>query len=188
MLFTTLTAASLLSLAAAAPTNLEARWPPLTNILKPTVISLFDGSNGAITYNVGTGSATKTNRGDITTLVTFKPDFDIPETTCRLRFFLDNADNAVVLGGSKQVNIFSSLKPAPEKDVPAWGPPGNQRDQDLGRFSLYKGGNGDVVYAPAIFPCPKKGASIGFEVVPTGETDEVKCNPALSGLYLTRGS
>ncbi|KAH7063965.1 hypothetical protein BKA63DRAFT_174865 [Paraphoma chrysanthemicola] len=185
MLFTSITAASLLSLVAAAPASLQARWPPLSNILKPSVISQFDGSNGAITYNVATGSATKTNRGDITTLVTFKPDFEIPATTCYLRFFLDGNDNAVKLGGSKQVNIFSSLQPAPEHNVAAWGPPGNQRNLDLGRFSLYKGGNGDIVYGPATFACPKKGSSAGFEVVPTGETDEVTWSASLSGLYLT---
>jgi hypothetical protein len=191
MHFSTLTTtASLLSLSLAAPAALTPRFPPISNILQPSFISRYSGTNGAITFNVATGSATKTPTGDITTLVTFEnTSLDLP-ATCRLRFFLDGSDSAVVLEGTKQVEIFSSLKPAPAAGSAGWGGPGNQRNNDLGRFSLYKGGNGDLVPG---FPtgvnsvaCPKKGAGpVGFEVVPVGDVDRVEWSKGLSGLYLT---
>lgn len=190
MIFNKLATASLLSFVAAAPTTINARWPPLTNILKPTVISQYSGTNGAITYNVNTGTATKTPSGDITTLVTFEnTSLDLP-ITCRLRFFLDSADSAIILEGTKQVNIFSSLNPAAVQGSKGWGGPGNQRNQDLGRFALYKGGNGDFVrgFPTGVdsVPCPKKGAGpVGFDIVPVGEVDRVEWSAALSGLYLT---
>ncbi|KAF1913213.1 hypothetical protein BDU57DRAFT_597612 [Ampelomyces quisqualis] len=191
MHFSTLTTTiSLLSLSLAAPAPLTPRFPPISNILQPTFLSRYSGTTGAISFNVATGSATKTNTGDITTLVTFEnTSLDLP-STCRLRFFLDGTDASVVLEGTKQVNIFSSLNPAPAGGSPGWGGPGNQRNIDLGRFSLYKGGNGDLV--PGLptgvngVACPKKNAGpVGFEVVPVGDVDRVEWSKGLSGLYLT---
>jgi hypothetical protein len=188
MHFTTLTLSSLLSLSLAAPTTLTTRWSPNPTSLKPISISLYSGTTGAITPNVAIGSATKTPSGDITTLVTFSnPSLELPDT-CRLRFHLDSSDTAVVLEGTKQVAVFSSLKPAPAGGSPGWGGPGNQRNQDLGRLELYKGGDGNVVYATGIngFPCPKKGSGpVGFEVVPVGDRDRVEWSAAMSGLYIT---
>jgi hypothetical protein len=183
MLFTIITLSSVLSLVTAAPTILTERWPSVTNILKSDVISIYYVSTGAITYNVPTGIVAKTPNGEITTLVTFEnTSLDLP-STCRLRFYLDNANT--VLDGTKQVNVFSSRQPAPKGGSTGWGP-GNQRDQDIGRFLLYKGGNGDLVQGTESFPCPKKGAGpVGFEVVPVGDVDRVEWSAALSGLYLT---
>jgi hypothetical protein len=188
MIFTALAVSSILSLSYAAPITLAARESNLSNTLKPITISLYSGATGGITPNVATGSATKTPTGDITTLVTFEnKSFDVP-STCRLRFHLDNLDTAVVLDGTKEVGIFSSLNPAPAGGSKGWGGPGNQRNIDLGRFKLVKGGDGSVVYATGLdaFPCPKRGAGpVGFEVVPIGDVDRVEWSAALSGLYLT---
>ena len=91
-----------------------------------------------------------------------------------------------MLDGTKQVNIYSSLKPAPVEGSKGWGGPGNQRDQDIGRFLVYKGGNGDLIQGGESVPCPGKGKGpVGFEVVPIGESDRVEWGAGLSGLYLT---
>lgn len=184
MLVQTFTVASLLSLSFAAPTFLEKRLSPLP-MLRPTVISRYTGSNGAIVYNVPTGTAAKTYQGDVTTLVTFSnPSLDLP-TTCRIRFNLDSSDTAVVTEGTKQVNIYTSLYPAPAAGSAGWGGPGNGRNQDVGRFLVYKGGNADLIMGTDSVACPKKGETVGFEVVPTGDADRVEWSKDLSGLYLT---
>jgi hypothetical protein len=179
----TLTAASLLSIVAALPTTLNSRWPNATNILKPTIISQYSGTNGAITYNVEKGIAAKTNTGDITTLVTFdNTSRDDMPTTCRLRFSLDSNDNSIALEGTKQVNIFSSLKPAPKEGSRGWGGPGNQRNLDIDMVTMYRGGDFLVGYVP----CPGKGKGpVGYEIVPVGDVDRVEWNGEMGGLYLT---
>lgn len=181
-LFTTTT---LFTLSLTAPTSFSPRWPQISNILRPTVISQYSGATGAIAYNTATGVVAKTSQGDLTTLVTFEnTSLDLP-ASCRLRFYLDSADAAVVTDGTKLVNIFSSLKPAPVGGSQGWGGPGNQRNQDIGRFLVYKGGNADLVMGGEAVPCPTRGEKVGFEVVPVGDVDRVEWSGSLSGLYLT---
>lgn len=191
MLFSTFAIASLVTLVSAAPTAIEKRWPSIPRILRPSVISRYEGFNGAITYNVARGEASKSGNGrDISALVTFdNTNLDLP-ATCELRFFLDATDANVQLSGTQQVAIFSSLKPAPAAGSTGWGPPGNQRNEDLGRFSLVRGGDGTLIAGQSTkvrsFPCPRKGAGpIGFEVVPLGDRDRVEWSANLSGLYIT---
>jgi len=90
-----------------------------------------------------------------------------------------------VTEGTKQVNIYTSLYPAPAAGSAGWGGPGNGRNQDVGRFLVYKGGNADLIMGTDSVACPKKGETVGFEVVPTGDADRVEWSKDLSGLYLT---
>lgn len=185
MLFSLFTTTTLFTLSLAAPTSLSPRWPQISNILRPSVISQYSGVNGAIVYNTPKGVTAKTSQGDLTTLVTFENTaLDLP-ASCRLRFYLDSTDSAVVTDGTKLVNIFSSLKPAPVEGSAGWGGPGNQRNLDIGRFLVYKGGNADLIQGGEAVPCPKKGEKVGYEVVPVGDVDRVEWSGSLSGLYLT---
>lgn len=193
MQYTTIFLTLLLSLTFAAPTtNPEKRFPTLTNILKPSSISRYSGFNGAIQPNVFYGEASKStsnNGHDISTLVTFmNNDLNLP-ATCQLRFYLDNADNSVIVSGTGIVSIFSSNAPAPAAGSGGWGGPGNQRYEELGRFKVVKGGNGvlleDFGRKLDSVPCPGRGKSMGFEVVPTGDNDFVGWTKDISGLYMT---
>ncbi|KAF2824243.1 hypothetical protein CC86DRAFT_420695 [Ophiobolus disseminans] len=185
MLFQTLTSLTLLALTSAAPTSLSKRWPEIPNILRPTVISSYSTTNGAITYDVPKGTAAKTSSGEISTLVTFSNPSQTLPTDCRVRFYLDGADAGVVTEGTKQINIFTSFKGAPEGGSTGWGGPGNQRNGDVGRFLVYKGGNADLLWGNEVVKCPAKGETVAFEVVPAGEVDRVEWSKGLSGLYLT---
>lgn len=146
MKYLSLSLATLLSLTTAAPTYLplSARFPTGPNIITPSVISQYSVSTGAIDYSTDTGLVGKTGDGkDITTLITFSIPSGLTDKTCSLHFTLDPNDPNTTVEGSGKIDVHSSLKPAPPYDVSAWGPPGNQRNQHLGRLQVIDGGGGD---------------------------------------------
>ncbi|KAF2787307.1 hypothetical protein K505DRAFT_258001 [Melanomma pulvis-pyrius CBS 109.77] len=188
MHFTTLALTTLLALTTAAPAPIEKRFPSAYRIITPSAISQYSVFTGAIAYNTATGLVRKTGdtQSDISTLVTFTIPPSAAGATCSLHFYLDPADTTVV-SGTGLIDLFSSLKPAPEHDVPAWGPPGNQRDREMARWKVVKGGEAtfstDVPNA-ATFKCPEAG-KVGFELVGAGDKDEIRWGKALSGAYIT---
>lgn len=199
MLFSTLIATSLLSLASAAPTTINKRWPAAdSSSLTPTTISIYHGQNGAIKYNVAKGEVSREqwNGKDNSTLVTFDLNGNTLGTTCSLKFFHDSTDtSAIFTGYPAQVDIFRSLQPAPVGGSPGWGGPGNQRDIHLGRLEPRYNENAEVVENVGpnqlnSFPCPKAGdyhvknGLVGYEIVPVGDRVRVDWTAALSGLYL----
>ena len=199
MLFSSFVAASILSLASAAPAAISKRWPaPDGSSLTPSAISIYHGQNGAIVYNVAKGEVSReqSNGKDKSTLVTFDLKGKTLGSTCSLKFFHDNADTSAIFTGSPaQFDIFRSLQPAPTAGSPGWGGPGNQRDIHLGRLEPKYNGNAVIVTNVGPnqlggFPCPKvgdyyvKNGLVGFEIVPVGDRVSAEWNAALSGLYL----
>ena len=197
MLLSTFVAASLLSLASAAPLTVEKRWPTDDgSSLRPSTISIYHGQNGAIDYNVAKGEVSREqwNGKDNSTLVTFDLNKRTPPAgaTCSFKFYHDSADTSAQLSGD--IDIFKSLQPA-YTSSPAWGPPGNQRDTNLGRFRPVYNGYATVVTDVGPnqlngFPCPTAGdyhvhnGLVGYEIVPAGDRVRVEWTASLSGLYL----
>jgi len=195
MLFTTFALASLVAFTSAAPTpapveaSIEKRFPYAAHLIVPSAISQYSVSTGAIDYDAPFGLVRKTGdwNSDVTTLVTFTIPAAAAGATCSLHFWLDNADATASVSGTGLVDLFSSLQPAPEHDVPAWGPPGNQRNLPLGRWIVKKGQEAKFstdVPNKATFPCPKAG-KYGYELVGAGDKIEVKWGKTLSGPYIT---
>ncbi len=199
MLFSTLVTTTLLSLTSAAPlAEISKRWPTDDGTsLRPSVISIYHGQNGAIDYNTPHGEVSRAqwNGKDNSTLVTFDLTSRTPPAgaTCSFKFFIDPADTAAKATGF--IDIFKSLAPAPVGGSPGWGPPGNQRDTNLGRFQPQVGGYATVVSDVGPnqlngFPCPTssdyhvKNGLVGYEIVPAGDQVRVEWTAALSGLYL----
>lgn len=196
MLFSTFAAASLLSLAAAAPTAVEKRWPTDSSSLQPSAISIYHHFNGAIDYGVSNGEVSRAqwNGRDNSTLVTYDLNSRTLPATCSFKFWLES-DSASLFSGTGQVDIFSSLQPAPVGGSPGWGGPGNQRYLNLGRFEVKYNGNAVVITNVApnqlnSFPCPKigdfnvKNGLVGYEIVPVGDSVRVEWSSAVSGLLL----
>ncbi|KAF2877556.1 hypothetical protein BDV95DRAFT_559548 [Massariosphaeria phaeospora] len=181
------TLTTLLSLSSALP--LTARWPTVTSvILPPSVLSQYSISTGAINYDTATGLVSKTGDGkDTSTLATFDIPPSLKGYTCSLHFYLDAGDSVASVSGSGLIDVYSSLKPAPAYDVPAWGPPGNQRDQHYGRLSVVEAGEATVQEGHPVtvkgFPCPGEGP-VGFEIVGVYDQVGVAWDPTYSGLYL----
>lgn len=197
MHFCTLALAALLSFTSAIPTAaVEKRWPSTTNIIKPYTISIYHSFNGAITPAVDKGEVSRNywDGRDNTTLVTFDITGRTLPATCFLRFYLDPADSAASWSGTAQIDVFSSLQPAPAQGSAGWGGPGNQRNLPLGRFQVTGLGQATPLnFAPnqlGSFPCPKVGdgnvrdGKVGYELVPVGDQDRVTWSADLSGLYL----
>ncbi|OAL47807.1 hypothetical protein IQ07DRAFT_104452 [Pyrenochaeta sp. DS3sAY3a] len=204
MHFSTIAIASLFSLATAAPTANEKRFPSPGSFITPSAISIFHVSNGAIAYNSDKAEVSRINGQDTTTLVTFDLNARAPPAgaTCYIKFYHDASDTYATFSGygsPAQIDIFRSLQPAPSTSTSGWGP-GNQRDTFQGRLEpVYKSSANDgfakVVEnvfpkTSAGFPCPQvgeyrvKGGLVGFEVVPTGTSSSVQWTKDLSGLIL----
>jgi len=194
MLFTTFAITSLLALTSAAPTPVpveavEKRFPAAAHVLHPSAISQYYVSTGAIIFNPPTGLVRKTGdaNSDLTALVTFSIPASAAGATCSLHFWLDSTDTTASVTGTGLIDLFSSLKPAPGYNVPAWGPPGNQRNLPLGRWIVKKGAEATFstdVPNKATFPCPSAG-DYGFELVGAGDKDQVQWGKTLSGPYIT---
>ncbi|KAF2009657.1 hypothetical protein BU24DRAFT_473835 [Aaosphaeria arxii CBS 175.79] len=200
MRFSSVAAASLLSLASAAPAAVDKRWqtPAPANTLTPSTLATYYGKDGSIVAPVTIGHASQYQgaSGATTTLVTFNLNnaaYTPPAgAQCTLKFFLDLTDGAAHIGKpGDQIDVFSSLQPAPAAGSPGWGGPGNQRNIGLGRLQPVIGGLATTVQNNGIesFPCPKigdsnvKGGLVGFEVVPVN-TASVDWSNIASGLYL----
>jgi hypothetical protein len=186
MYFATLALSTLLAIAAAVPAPVEKRFPQAYQIIPPFYISRFDVSTGALDYDPPFGYVL--NPSSTTTLVAF----DIPQAAvgqlCTLHFYLDAADPNVKFTPNAKIDLFSSLNPAPKSDTTGWGP-GNQRNQQLARFTITGKGeagfSSDVPNKAVKTDCPPKAGVVGYELVGVGDGVEVQWGKERSGAYMT---
>ncbi|KAN0079347.1 hypothetical protein V8E54_004561 [Elaphomyces granulatus] len=124
-------------------------------LVRPTTLSPYTVSTGAINFNAPNGVIFKNNgqSSDITTLVTFNFPSESQGKTCSFHFFLDPS---AVLSGSGLFDVFTSLAPATHSTDGF--PPGNQRNQQVARMQAVKPGEATYVsgFPNSIqsFPCP----------------------------------
>ncbi|KAK0707735.1 hypothetical protein B0H67DRAFT_464898, partial [Lasiosphaeris hirsuta] len=154
--------------------------------LAPAALSIYDVATGAIHCLPPTGAGlvakSPTNGGhDKTMLVTFRYTQQTAGKTCQLFLFLDAGAK---VGGSRQVDVFTSLAPAPPSlDCPSTWPPGNQRDNQLGRMDVVVGGLAKWDWTSSSYltrpgPCRKVGSVEAFELVGVGDEDYVRWTQA----------
>jgi hypothetical protein len=185
---TLLSLATLAATALAAPLeNLEARAaPPTGNTFAPSSISTYNVGTGAITCAPAGGLISKSNTNggqDRSTLVTVTYPPAVAGKKCALYFYLDPSAG---LGGSQKIDVFTSLNPAPGC-TSSW-PPGNQRNNQLGRLNA-KYGWADwewtsSTYMTSFTDCKAPGTIEGFELVGVYDTDYVSWNPAVAGVRI----
>jgi hypothetical protein len=165
----------------AAP--LEARTGSPGNYFTPSAIYNYDVGTGAIQCtSTGLISKSTSNNGhDITTLVTFTYPAAAENHKCQFFFYLDSTAS---LSGSKKIDVFTSLAPAPGCTT-GWGP-GNQRNVNIGRISaeLNNYATWDATYGAyltAPSDCKAPGTQEGFELVGVYDNDYVSWNPTVAG-------
>jgi hypothetical protein len=108
--------------------------------IKPTIISQYKVSSGAVTYNTQKGKIFKDGHSsDVTTLVTFNIPANAKGKKCDFIFSLDAT---AILSGSKLFDIFTSQAP-PTQSTTDW-PQGNLRGNQLGRMKATKPGDATV--------------------------------------------
>jgi hypothetical protein len=188
MKFTAATLLSIAGLATAAPApvaNGQGGGGPAVSF-SPGVVSQYSVWSGAIKYNTGVGKVFKNGQTtDISTLLTFTYPAASAGKTCSINLYLDSASTQT---GAKEIDIFSSLAPAPGPRS-SWGP-GNQRNNHLGRIKITKPGSG--VYESgypktgASYPCPAPGTKAGYEFVATDDTTNTVWTQAAGvGAYIS---
>jgi hypothetical protein len=157
--------------------------PTGANVVRPTTRSQFEVWTGAIRFDTGVGKIFKDGRStDVTTLVTFDFPAAAAGKTCAFHFFLDST---AIVSGSGQFDVFSSLAPA-TANAASW-PPGNQRNQYLGRLQVSK--QSEATWVDGIpqtiksFPCPT-GTWAG-EFVGVGDQDDIEWSGTGSSSYFT---
>jgi len=184
MKFTISTAASILtflSLSSALPTESIVKRE---ETVRPTVTSQYSVWTGAINYKTSQGLIQKTGiTSDITTLVTF----DIPSSAagkqCELVFTLGSYNWPT---GTATFDVFTSIKPATAPSA-SW-PPGNLRDQYLGRLKAVNNGPAQNVegFQPVVgqkIPCPA-GQTLAGELVGAGDQVYIRWDVATEGPYI----
>ncbi|EFQ32383.1 uncharacterized protein GLRG_07527 [Colletotrichum graminicola M1.001] len=152
-----------LAAASALATPLSARQsaPPPTSFA-PSATFVYNTRNGAI-YPSNYGGVAAAGK------------------KCQLWFLLDGPTSGV--SDSRKLDVFTSTKPAPA------GGPGNQRDANLGRWSLPAAAAGgwatwDATYGAyltAPTDCKAPGTVEGFELVGVYDNDYVSWDAQLSG-------
>lgn len=166
----------------AAP--LEARQSGSGDYFTPSATWLYNVRTGAIAAtDYGYVSKASNNLGnDVTTLVTFTYPKAAEGKKCQFGFYLDNS---ATVRGSKKLDLFSSSSPAPgPRD--SWGP-GNQRNNNLGRFNPVVGGfatTWDAKYSAFLTEktdCRLAGTQEGFELVGVWDEDLVSWDTKTSG-------
>src|SRR5204863_6489224 len=128
-------------------------------------------------YDVDTGLIQKDNgkTPDISTLLTFTFPPESEKRQCQFIFSLDSASE---LSGSEQFDLFTSLAPAAGPTT-TW-PPGNLRDQYVGRFKAQIGGDATPIDHSYVFPCPA-GKTLGYELVGVYDVDHIKWKAGATG-------
>jgi hypothetical protein len=142
----------------------------------PSAVSHYDVSTGAISCKASTGLVDKfyTNKGhDRTTLLTFTYPAQAGGRMCRFKF---NLPASAVVCGSKKIDVFTSLAPAPGCRG-SW-PPGNQRNTHLGRLSVQPGAFAVWDWSIKAFtttpvPCKAPNTVEAFELVGVYDEDHV---------------
>jgi hypothetical protein len=159
--------------------------------IRPTALSEYTVSTGAITYNTTTGTIYKNGGSssdpDITTLITF----DIPSSaagkTCSFVFDLNNClhCNPSPPTGTATFDVYTSLAPADHSTV-SW-PSGNLRDQYVGRMQAVKPGSAvwldGYPQEGKAFPCPA-GQLLAGELVGVGDSVDVQWDGIGEGPYI----
>ncbi|KAH8701334.1 hypothetical protein GQ44DRAFT_55074 [Phaeosphaeriaceae sp. PMI808] len=181
MHLTSILALSIATLSSALPTNA----PRDTTTLRPTYTSQYSVWSGAIQRSTYTGKIFKDGRTtDITTLVTFTFPPASAGKTCSFGFNLPN-DSSSRLSGTGQFDVFISLAPV-SASTSSW-PPGNLRDQHIGRMAAKLGGEATWIAGfPTFgqgFPCPA-GETYGGELVGTGDVDHIEWIAGNAGPYV----
>ncbi|KAL2220299.1 hypothetical protein M432DRAFT_312520 [Thermoascus aurantiacus ATCC 26904] len=161
----------------AAPAPNAPNHPSTDSVLYPCTTSLYHVSTGAIDYGKDFGLVSKKGDSvsDITTLVTFVFPDSWANRKCRLVFELGASDTST---GSQRADVFSSIAPA-GTPASSW-PPGNLRDEQLGR--IFVTGPGVAVWEQAFngapdFDCPA-GKVVGGELVGVNDVDEIRWSVA----------
>ncbi|KAM0333395.1 hypothetical protein ACHAQA_002056 [Verticillium albo-atrum] len=162
--------------------------PTPSGYFSPSSLYTYDVGTGAIKCDVTYGlvdKSTSNNGHDYTTLLTFTYPEAAAGKQCLFEFFLD--DNAS-LYGSKKVDVFTSLAPAPGCTT-GWAP-GNQRNVNLGRLSIQRNGlsTWDATYSPYLTkstPCKAPGTVEAFELAGVYDHDHVSWNAAVSGARIS---
>lgn len=161
---------------------------PSGDAIYPSSTYHYDVSTGAITCNVDGGLIDKypSNGGhDITTLLTFTYPEEARGRKCQFQFYLSNS---AAISGSKKIDVFTTLTPAPGCTT-TWGP-GNHRDINLGRLSAQLGAfaTWDATYGAYLTKptdCKAPGTKEGFELVGVYDTDHISWGPDGSGARIT---
>ena len=167
----------------AAP--LDSRTTPA--YFNPKTTYTYDVGTGAIDCTATQGLISKdynNNGHDQTTLLTFEYPAASAGKTCHFEFSLDGSAQ---LSGSKKIDLFSSLGPAPGC-TSTWGP-GNQRNIHMGRMDAVLGGTAAYEYTYSAYltsptPCAAPGTIEAYELVGVFDQDYVQWSPALAGLRI----
>jgi hypothetical protein len=170
----------LVGLASAVPAPLPQSFPSGPNIVQPTTISQYNVWTGAIDYDTASGKIFKNGISpDITTLVTFELPAASQGLTCAFNFYEPSTP-----GGSGLIDVFTSLQPATGSTT-SW-PPGNQRNQDVGRLDAQSPGNAIWVAGfpntVQSFPCPT--GTWAIELVGVYDVDDIEWAEPNEGPYL----
>ena len=169
---------------AQAPTSTNTGSPfGQPNIIRPAARSQYDVWTGAILYNTTNGKIFKNGiTTDVTTLLTFEYPAATAGLQCEFHFYLDPT---ATLAGTGTFDVFSSLAPATQSTT-SW-PPGNQRNQFEGRIQAAE--PGEAIFLPGygntaqLYNCPT-GQTLGMELVPTGDYDDIEWVGKLAGAYI----
>ncbi|KAJ4333356.1 hypothetical protein N0V87_007647 [Didymella glomerata] len=191
-LLTSVIALAIIGSTSGAPLNVRSTYecPDPTfpgspaQIIRPDVTSQYEVWTGAIHRQTKRGRISKDGRTtDITTLLTFIFPAESVGKTCSFHFDLSD-DSTAAVSGTGQFDIFTSLAPA-EYSTFSW-PPGNLRDQHIGRMTAKVGGEAEWVPGfPTFgqgFLCPA-GQTYGGELVGVGDNDFIDWF-ATSGPYI----
>nr|CEG05028.1 unnamed protein product [Fusarium clavum] len=163
-----------------APTTLPSD-PASSSYFSPSDTWQYSVHNGAIAAApslVEIYKSTGNGGKDQSALVTFTYPAAARNGQCQLEFHLPaNASPA----GSKKIDVYSSIKPA-TGPASSW-PPGNQRNNHIGRLSVVPGGAAtwDFSQKPSLAfktPCKAPGTVEAFEFVGVGEFDSINWNPS----------
>lgn len=159
-------------------------------VVYPTFTSQYNAKTGAVTFNTASGLVSRNpqNGGaDISTLVTFELPAKYSTNKCQLVFDLTNSSSSV--SGTGKAQLYSALAPA-YTSANSW-PSGNLRDQDLGSIIVVKGkratwdttAGGLLASVNGTFDCSDiAGALFGGEIVPRGDTVEIKWPALFDGI------
>jgi hypothetical protein len=169
--------AGLISLSRATPFP---QVPTTGKVITPSVRSQYYVSTGQIVYNTGLALVQKTGASsDITTLLTVKVPPAAAGKTGTFHFALDKS---AIVTGSGQIDVFTSLIPATSSTT-SW-PPGNQRNIQVGRIQVVKGGTATWVFGSATFTIPATG-TYGYELVGVNSVDLVSFSGTNNGIWIS---
>jgi hypothetical protein len=188
MLFSNLILATLMGIgcALASPLGTNDGPPDFFDFFKPSKVGLYNTGTGSIApAPAGVVSKFPGDRGqDTTTLLTFTYPPEVAGKKCFFAFYLDSTAS---VSGSGKIDLFSSLGPAP--DFASGWPPGNQRDNHIGRLTACKGdfARWDATYGSYLTEetdCKEPGTVEAYELVGVYDNDFVSWDPSVAGLEI----